>query len=64
MEHQAETIAAAAECLAGPRERGAQVASVLLLSRAGSSLLRCPDRLFIIPRQGARPPLLVQPRLA
>lgn len=49
MEHQAvgvETIAAVAECLAGPREQGAPVASVLLLSRAGSSLLRCPDGLL------------------
>lgn len=28
MEHQAETIAAAAECLAGPREPGEQVAKI------------------------------------
>lgn len=49
MEHHAagvETIAAAAECLAGPGEQGAPVVSVLLLSRAGSSLPRCPDRPF------------------
>lgn len=45
MEHQAvsvETIAAAAECLAGPREQGAPVASVLLAKPSWKLIAEVP----------------------